>query len=55
MSIQPYQVGNLQAWNKELADFQLADPSAGGHINPSLRQDAKVPLLREWCMAGVLV
>ena len=33
------QVGNLQAWGKELADLQLADLSAGGHISLPLRQD----------------
>ena len=39
-SIQPYQVGNLQAWDEELVDFHLADSSTGSHISPSLRQDA---------------
>ena len=39
-SIQPYQVGDLQAWDEELADFQMADLSVGSHVSLSLRQDA---------------
>ena len=40
MSIQPYWVGDLQAGDEELVDFQLADAPAGSHLSPSLRQDA---------------
>ena len=54
-SIQPYWVGDLWARDKELVDFQLADSPTGSNLSPSLRQDAQVPLLREWCMVGVLM
>ena len=42
MSIQPYQIGDLQAWDEELelADFQLANSPADSHISSSLMQDA---------------
>ena len=38
-SIQPYQVGDLQAWDKELADIHLADSSTGSVVSASFRQD----------------
>ena len=54
-SIPPYWVGNLQAGEEVLADFQLADLPAGSCLYPSLRYDAQVPLLREWYMVGAHV
>ena len=53
--IQTYRIDDLGASDEELVDLQLADLLTGDCLCPSLREDAQVALLGEWCMAGALM
>ena len=45
----------MGAGRKELVDIKLAGLLTGGFLYLSLRQDAQVFVLREWCMVRTLI
>ena len=48
-------MAHLGAHGKELADIKLTDPPTGGFLHLSLRQDAQMFTLGEWCMTRTLI